>query len=554
MMLPIQSLRRSTSIKQLLQAAPRCAFTTSKKEGYQSIGSFHSDNPEELIRLPDHEYVAPELPFPSEQTEMLSIASISQDPFANAPQYQKVYPHLDRSNWTFLNHGAFGLAMTCGIERANSWRYFLESQPLRYFDRFLLDHLVYSARCMVDFCSNASDEDMKLRLRASVSLIPNVTTGMNAVIAGHARYNKSKAFYFDIGYGSTKKMCRVYHENDAVAIPFEYEFLPQLQLIATGRRQDNDKNEAAADVFIKALDATVQREISNGSVSRESMHGSLLILDHITSNTAIHAPITAIAKHAKEEYGMLVVIDGAHGLLGLDLDMCKILSSGSRDDACFGGYADIYITNAHKWFSSPRGADVMFCANPSIRETILRVPAVVSHGVDDGYLSRFLWDGCRDYAAQLSLPVITNFWKDVDANNTRREMERNLLEGVRILLTEWHPEVCAGLGNDFLKYTAEEYLTLVPLGAHAPMIALVQLPLHLSGGSKLDCKHNMTSNDAKRVQDFLYSQNVEVPVKCVRGVLYVRVSCHLYNTAEEFGSLAKAVLRLANQANRGGAL
>jgi selenocysteine lyase/cysteine desulfurase len=543
MTVPIQSLRRTVPTKQLLQVASRCcASTTSKKDGYQSIGSFHTDNPEELIRLPDHEYVMPGLPFPSEQTEILPTLSYAQDPFANASQYQKVYPHLDRSNWTFLNHGAFGLAILCGIERANSWRYFLESQPLRYFDRYLLDHLVHSARCMVDFCSNASDKDSKLRLRESVALIPNVTSGMNTVLAGHARCNKNKVFYFDIGYGSNKKMCQTYHGSDAVVIPFDDEFLPQLQPISSRRRQDNDENEAAAEVFIKALDATVQHEISSGSTSKESLQGSLLILDHITSNTAIHTPITTIAKHAKEEYGMLSVVDGAHGLLGLDLDMCKILSSGACNDTCFNGYVDIYITNAHKWFSSPRGAAVMFCANPSIRETILRQPAVVSHGVDDGYLSRFLWDGCRGYAAQLSLPVIATYWNSTGANNTRREMERNLLEGVRILVTKWHPEVCADMGNDFLKHTAEARLTLVPLGAHAPMMALVQLPLEISGGSKLDCRQ-MTSTDAKRVQDFLFSQNVEVPVKCVQGVLYVRVSCHLYNTAEEFDSLAIAMLR-----------
>ena len=67
------------------------------------------------------------------------------------------------------------------------------------------------------------------------------------------------------------------------------------------------------------------------------------------------------------------------------------------------------------------------------------------------------------------------------------------------------------------------------------MMALVRLP---EGGSKAK-----TSTDAKRVQDYLYSQNVEVPVKCVAGRLYVRVSCHVYNTANQFERLAEVALQ-----------
>jgi selenocysteine lyase/cysteine desulfurase len=539
-------IKCTSSCRRLFSTTPKLLST--KKEGYQSIGSFHSDNPEELIRLPNHEYVVPELPF-STQREIHNTSttfSSSSAPFANSLHYQKAYPYLHRDEWTFLNHGAFGLALSLGMERADSWRMFLESQPLRYFDRYLLDHLLHSARCMVDFCSSTNDEHDLLRLRESVALLPNVTSGMNAVIGGHARCgDNNKIFYFDVGYGSNKRMCEAYHGKNATVIPFEEEFLTSLQRIESVTRAENDWNEASATVFLRALDATIQKEISNGLLSKDSLHGSLLVLDHVTSNTAIHTPILSIAKYAKEEYGMLIAVDGAHGLFALDLDMCKILNSGDNDDALFHGYVDIYLTNAHKWFSSPRGAAVMFCASRLIRETYLRRPAVVSHGVDDGFLSRFLWDGCRDYAAQLSLPVISQYWKSIDTNNARLEMERNLLEGVRILVSKWHPFVCRDKGEDaditcVLKHSAEAGVTLVPLGMHAPMMALVQLPLGISGGNK---GANMNSTDAKRVQDFLYSQKIEVPIKCIRGVLYARVSCHLYNTAREFETLGNAILK-----------
>lgn len=541
---------------------------SSKKEGYQSIGSFHSDNVEEVIRLPDDKYTPPELPFPNEITTNNAISISSSIPFANSAAYQRDYSHLHRSEWTFLNHGAFGLALDTGIHRANSWRNFLESQPLRYFDRYLLNHLAHSARCMVDFVANGADHGKVKQLREGVALIGNVTSGMNAVIGGHARcsvqsspethkhdiFFRNKVFYYDIAYGSNKKMCQTYHGiENSIAIPFEEEFLPLLQTVTNiTSRENNDRNSASTDIFLSALDATIQSEITKGKTTKTSLYGSLLILDHITSNTAIHTPISSIAKYAKEEYGMVVAVDGAHGLLGLNLDMSEILNSGGNDASL--GFVDVYVTNAHKWFSSPRGAAVMFSTNPFIRETILRQPAVVSHGVDDGFLSRFLWDGCRDYAAQLSLPAIVDHWRNANGNNIRAEMERNLLEGVRILISRWHSGVCSGGGDDadlsvVLKHSAEAGLTLVPMDMHAPMMALVRLPLGISGGEQgsLDSQRSLnerkSSTDAKKVQDFLFNEKVEVPVKCIRGVLFVRLSCHIYNTAREFERLADAVLK-----------
>ena len=197
----------------------------------------------------------------------------------------------------------------------------------------------------------------------------------------------------------------------------------------------------------------------------------------------------------------------------------------------------------HKWFSSPRCAAMLFCTNPEIRETILAQPSVVSHGVDDGFLSQFMWDGCRDYSAQLSLPIILDYWNAAGADTVREEMQRNLSEGVRILISHWHADTDALCVE---KHSAEAGLTLVPLDMHAPMLALVRLPDHISGeakGTSSSAMKRKISTDAKRIQDFLYSHNIEVPIKCVCGVLYARISCHLYNTADDFERFAQVSLK-----------
>ena len=512
-------------------------------DGYKSIGSFHSDDVEELMRLSDDDYTAPDLPFEKESVQIPTL-SPAADSFANSGKFSNAYSHLDRNQWSFLNHGAFGLALDVGLTRAHSWRMFLESQPLRYFDRFLLNHLAHSARSLVDFVATEDKEKM----RESISLVSNVTGGMNAVIGGHARcHGNSKVFYFDIGYGSNKKMCQTYHgKENAIEIPFEEDFLPLLQRIqSTSNTEDNNFDPHATEVFQTALDASIYNLTKECKHSKSSLAGSLLLLDHITSNTAIHTPVMSLAKHAKEEYGMIVAVDGAHSLLSLPLEMSNILSDSS--DGKKG--VDVYLTNCHKWFSSPRGAAALFCSNTTLQESILRQPAVVSHGIDDGFLSRFLWDGCRDYAAELSIPAITDFWNAVDVSNVRHDMKNNLKEGIRILIQHWHPGVCSGGGDDadmtcIEQNSAEAGLTLVPLHLHAPMMVLVRLPDHLSGRIDLNNNDRKTSTDAKRVQDYLYSRNCEVPVKCVRGVLFCRVSCHLYNTAEDFDRLGRIALEI----------
>jgi len=489
--------------------------------GYKSFGSFHSDDVEALIRLPADRYNPPKLPFDVEGVTFPSLPGTST-PFASSADFIGCYSHLDRDKWTFLNHGAFGLALDLGLRRANEWRMHLESQPLRHFDRYLLNHLAHGARRMVDFVTK--DESDASRLREGVAMIQCVTGGLNAVIGGHARCTRGrgKVFYYDIAYGSSKKMCEKYHGRNGVCIPFEEEYLQRLKDTKVSS-SDLDWDDVAAEVFIEALDSAIHGVVKDEG--KDSIEGSMLILDHITSNTAVHFPIAAIAKYAKEEYGMICVVDGAHGLLGLPLDMGRLLSKGGDS-----GYIDVYLTNAHKWFSSPRGAALMFSADPTIRDSILKQPAVISHGVDGGFLSRFIWDGTRDYASQLTLSCIADHWHRIGVDNVRNAMKCGLREGVDILAAQWHPE-------------SVDDATLVPGGISAPMMTLVRLPDSISGA----WNNRKTSTDAKQIQDFLYRQHIEVPIKCVRGVLYARVSCHLYNCGEEFDRLARALTAMNKQ-------
>ena len=260
------------------------------------------------------------------------------------------------------------------------------------------------------------------------------------------------------------------------------------------------KNANAENVICHAL----EQHLDNGS----DWTNALLIVDHTASNTAINFPIAKLSAIAKK-HGMITVVDGAHGLLAQPVD--EVLSK-----------VDIYLSNAHKWASCPRGVAFLHCSSPQLRETVLRIPAVVSHGIDDGFFNRFVWDGTRDYAAALSLPVVLDYWQGQNPQIVREQIQVMLREGVQLLSELWHN------GN--------ENCTLVPMHMHSPM-ALVRLPLFLN------CDLPRTSNDGKKVQDWLYRHRIEVPIKCIQGVLYVRLSCHVYNTLSDYEHLGKVLLQ-----------
>ena len=453
------------------------SYDHSFSQGYKGIGSFHSEDVDILMTQSSDEYTVPVLPFEDSQNIQEFCQTDANGDFM-----------IDRTNWTFLNHGAFGAALQSGYKRAEQWRLHLERQPLRYFDRDLMPHLVYSARRLAKFCHAP---------RETMTLIQNVTSGTNTILKGYTNFvgiDKSQIFLWDTSYGSTKKIANILCPH-VTEIPLSSYFSEALHTM--------DDPETIFDAaFLEAIQK-----------NNKSLEGALLILDHTTSNTAINMPLQRLSKIAKE-FGMFVVVDGAHGLLAQEVSMNQLPD------------IDFYLANGHKWLSAPRGIGMLYCPHTDLRDTVLARPAVMSHGAGQGFQSRFLWDGCRDYAAALAIPAVLDYWEQFGIETTRQKM-KNTLDGAVSLL------------GDMFGHSKKE-TTLVPLSLHAPMMTLVRLPDSLQKPGP----EGATSTDAKMIQDYLYTHFIEVPIKCVNGVLYVRLSCHVYNKLEEYDRLGQILLSL----------
>jgi len=442
------------------------------------------------VRLSPAEYEAPVTPPSVRRAIVTAFAQIVRTQnlmggagFDSAIARRRLFM-LDEA-WTFVNHGAFGAALAPAFNVAHAWRTFAESQPLRFFDRVLLPHMVHSVRRAAEFVG-ADARDLVL--------LPNATMGLNIVMQSMTLRPGDHVFMLDTAYGAAKSIAqhvcaRTGAHLDMVPVP-----LPLAQ----------DPAKASA-----SLVQLVERHMHPDT--------ALAVFDHCTSNTALSMPVNDLARAAKSKTSGAteVLVDGAHGLLAHhDLR----LSASDMPDV------DFYVANCHKWLCSPKAVALLWAPRRK------PAPVVLSHGADHGFLSQHVWDGCRDHAAALSLPFLFDAWEVMDAMWGARwcgeHMHVLLRLAVAVLVDAWQPHGGGAL--------------IAPVAMHRSM-ALVGVP-----PLREDAPH--TSADAKVLQDMLHDEfTVECPVKTIDGALYVRISAHIYNDVADYRALAVAVLSAVDQ-------
>ena len=173
-------------------------------------------------------------------------------------------------------------------------------------------------------------------------------------------------------------------------------------------------------------------DIIKAIVARLTSRTRLVVLDHVTSPTAIVFPVrelTALCRKA----GAQVLIDGAHGpgMLSLDIPLID---------------ADWYVGNCHKWLMAPKGSGFLWVSPARQREIH---PLVISHGYGLGFRGEFDWVGTRDYTAWLTIPAAIDLHMRFGGQCLR---DRNVLlaqEAVRELAAQWKTEIgskCATTG------------------------------------------------------------------------------------------------------------
>lgn len=226
----------------------------------------------------------------------------------------------------------------------------------------------------------------------------------------------------------------------------------------------------------------------------------LVVVDQITSATARRLPVERIGAETRR-LGVPLLVDGAHvpGLIA---------------DPLSGSACDFWAGNLHKWGCAPRGTAALVARGP-LRDGLY--PLIDSWGAADPYPERFDQQGTLDATGPLAAPTALDFvdraWGWPAA---RRYMDELAGYGARIV-----GAALAGLtGAD----------ASVDVGMPVPGMRLVRLPDGLGTGRLA----------ADALRDRAPAElGVEAAFTSFGGVGYLRLSAHVYNTAEDYEYFAE---------------
>lgn len=223
----------------------------------------------------------------------------------------------------------------------------------------------------------------------------------------------------------------------------------------------------------------------------------LLVVSHVTSPTALIFPAAEICR-AFREREIAVCIDGPHAVAMCDLNIDEL-------------DCDFYTMSCHKWLCAPFGTGALY-VHP--RRQSAMAPIVTSWGNPSEGQARtwrdeFHWAGTRDPGAFLSVTAAIDFMKSVGLDEFRFRCHALALHARERLTAE---------------------LGLKPIAANHPPSIGTMASVYLPAGTEGSLQRRLFEK-----------YRIEIPVFPWKEHLLLRVSCHLYNTADEIERLIQAL-------------
>ena len=366
---------------------------------------------------------------------------------------------LLRPGLVFLNHGSFGACPRPVFKAYQAWQLELERQPVDFLQRRSRDLLHEARQALGDYVGADADD---------LVYVTNVSLGLNIIARSLPLAPGDEVLTTDHEYGtlnSTWEMVCAKHGAQYV------------------RRT------------VK-LPITSSQEVVEAIWSGVTDRTRVLFVSHITSPTALILPVAELVRRAREA-GIITVVDGAHAAGQVPLDLRAL-------------GADFYSANCHKWMMSPKGAGFLYA-----RREMQHLLEPLIGGRRDGapQVSRLIaehqYQGTRDIASFLSVPVAIQFMRDHDWLEVRR--------------------AC----HELARYARSQVSELAELSPVVPdaetwfaQMAVLPIPL-----CDLAALHN-------RLHD---EYEIEIPTTRWNGQSFVRLSVQGYNTRQDIERLVEAL-------------
>ncbi|MBP1673442.1 MAG: aminotransferase class [Bacteroidetes bacterium] len=369
----------------------------------------------------------------------------------------------------FLNHGSFGATPIKVLEQQQQFQLQLERQPLRFFMRELpdlhqktLQHLGAFLQC------NPQD----------LVYVRNATEGVNTVLSSIPWQKNDRVLITNHIYQACKNALFIYaqrygFEIDEVEVSYPYQ-----------------NEDEIVQCVLKGITKNTR----------------LLLIDHISSPTALHFPIEKIASNLKGSRVELLV-DGAHAP-----GMIPIQPSETG--------AQYYTGNCHKWLCAPKGAAFLW-VEPKCQEYINPLNISMINVKTQSFQDRFYWGGTQDLSSFLSIPKAIESIPEIFGKSWEEVMERNYM-----------------MSRKVSQLLSSKLQQLVPI-PEGSIINMCSLPLPKLGRA-------LQPGEFDPLQEKLYYEyKIEIPVINWgrENQRFIRYSCFVYNSLEQYEYLGEVLER-----------
>lgn len=359
-----------------------------------------------------------------------------------------------------LNHGSFGAVPNAVRDEQRRWQAEFDANPTGFVTDRYQQELDAARRTLGKFIGADTN---------SLVFMSNATAGVAAVVGSLRLDSGDEIVITDHTYNAVRNI-----------VDLATSMAGGRMVTASIRFPDASPDQAVEAVLAAVTERT-----------------RLVIVDHVTSPTALVLPVNQIVRRLEPDVPVLV--DGAHapGMLPLAIDDVG---------------ASFYTGNLHKWVCAPPGAGLLVVTD-RYRYTIR--PPVISHGwnTSDGERSLFHrlfdWTGTFDPSSWLSVPAAIEVMAGMHPNGWPGVMTAN-----HALALEARNLLCERLGTE-------------PPAPDEMIGSMAALPVGPRPG----------------MAERLRRQGIVVPFPPwpTPDTHLVRVSAQLYNTLDEYERLADAL-------------
>ncbi|CAF3113317.1 unnamed protein product [Rotaria socialis] len=372
-----------------------------------------------------------------------------------------------------INHGSYGSAPKSVHEKLREYQLTAELNPDRWFRLDVQNAMDKVRKRLSDYVNCDSDD---------LVILENASAGINSILKSLKFQSNETILYYNIAYGMVKLTLQyvsteIFTQEQIVQIELDHETIQNTNLL------------------LKKTQDTINK----------LKNVKLIVFDHISSIPAILFDIETMIKYFRQQ-GILTLIDGAHAVGAIQLDLKKL-------------DPDFYLSNTHKWLYNHRSACLLYVKKDFQK---LIHPTITSFGYLQSFQNEFFWLGTKDYSSYLTISDALDF-RETIANETDifNYNHQLAIQAGNLLAQLWNSSTLTS--NDIFISTMNN----------------IELPLNIDSLDKMNILY----------QKLINQYNIFLPMFQFDNKFYCRISAQIYMELTDYQTVGKIVLDAISNSN-----